>query len=221
MLDKVDSVVMVMRSLRKNFEGRVCIATSFQRSGMVLLDICCKNNIKLPIVLTNTGYLFEETIDFAYDICRIWGLPLAEVWAKPSEKRALRFTLGDKPYEKDPDMCCRINKVRPFRRALEPYQAWVTAIRQDQSKSRAKTELLSFDADSKLKVCPLYDWTSKDILRYRLVHRVPEQVLYSQGYESIGCWPCTTPLNPGESEREGRWRGCGKIECGLHSDNGE
>lgn len=209
-------VVELLSNTWANFGNRSCVVTSFQKSGMVLLDLCRRHEIPFPVIFVNTGVLFPETVEFAYDIAQSWGFTLIEASPTNADATAQRFMFGEKPWEKDADMCCRIRKVKPLKRALEPYQAWVSAIRRDQGETRKDTSMFSFDAESRLKVCPLVLWKKSDVDEYTRVNHVPQQTLYGQGYGTIGCWPCTTPLHPGESEREGRWRGCSKTECGIH-----
>src|SRR5690606_33180907 len=95
--------------------------------------------------------------------------------------------------------------------------AWITAIRRDQSHTRRSTEIVSWDAaNNTYKVCPLATWTSEDVWSYLRLHDLPYNELHDQGYPSIGCTHCTRPVANGEHERAGRWAGQGKTECGIH-----
>src|SRR3989442_1312818 len=120
----------------------------------------------------------------------------------------------------DPDRCCWIRKVEPLERALAGFDAWISAVRQDQSETRSSTELVEYhelDGRPIVKVFPLARWSRADVWRYIRDNDVPYHPLLDQGYASIGCWPCTRPTAPGEPERAGRWSGTGKTECGLHT----
>ena len=100
---------------------------------------------------------------------------------------------------------------------LTGLQAWVTAIRREQSVTRANTKVVERDAKFGLiKINPLAVWSKRDVWRYIHDHNVPYNPLYDQGYSSIGCTPCTTPVQINEDQRAGRWRGFQKTECGLH-----
>ena len=60
------------------------------------------------------------------------------------------------------------------------------------------------------------NWDDLDIDGYIADHEIIVNPLLSQGYASIGCWPCTRAVGPGEDARAGRWTGFSKTECGLH-----
>jgi phosphoadenosine phosphosulfate reductase len=97
------------------------------------------------------------------------------------------------------------------------YEAWISAIRSDQTSHRAAAGIVQWDAKFNLvKVNPLLGWTRSDVWRFILDHDIPYNPLHDQGYPSIGCWPCTAPVGEGADERAGRWAGSGKKECGLH-----
>ena len=103
------------------------------------------------------------------------------------------------------------------RKAVVGYEAWISAIRKDQTGDRAQASVVQWDAKFNLvKINPLLNWTKKDVWNFITKHGVPYNPLHDRGYPSIGCWPCTAPVGDGEDERAGRWRGTGKKECGLH-----
>ena len=105
----------------------------------------------------------------------------------------------------------------PLADVLAPHEAWISAIRADQTKDRAAAQVVERDRrHGLLKVNPLLPWSSDDVWAYLRAHEVPTNPLHERGYPSIGCWPCTTPVAPGEDQRAGRWRGREKKECGLH-----
>jgi phosphoadenosine phosphosulfate reductase len=100
---------------------------------------------------------------------------------------------------------------------LKGLRAWVTAIRRDQSPARAGTGLIERDEKFGLiKINPLAAWSEHDVWNYIAKHDVPYNTLHDQGYPSIGCMPCTTRVQLGETSRAGRWRGTDKSECGIH-----
>jgi phosphoadenosine phosphosulfate reductase len=120
-------------------------------------------------------------------------------------------------WERQPDLCCRLRKVAPLREMLRGMRAWVTAIRRDQSPARTYIDLVEWDEKFELiKINPLANWSTRDVWNYIAKHDVPYNPLHNQGYPSIGCVPCTTPVQIGESSRAGRWRGTVKSECGIH-----
>src|SRR6187455_1479587 len=124
---------------------------------------------------------------------------------------------GPRLYERDPAACCRMRKVEPLRAALGGYEAWVTGIRRDEGLTRADTPLVTFDEQFGLvKLNPLAAWTFDEVVDHAVEHRVPVNLLLSDGYPSIGCEPCTQRVAPGDDPRAGRWAGFAKTECGLH-----
>jgi phosphoadenosine phosphosulfate reductase len=117
----------------------------------------------------------------------------------------------------DPGMCCHLRKVLPMQRALARFDAWITGIRRTQTAIRSQTPVITYDPQfGVIKVCPLLNATDDDIKRYLTQHKLPRNPLLNDGYASLGCMPCTSPVRPGENPRAGRWRGLGKTECGLH-----
>ena len=120
-------------------------------------------------------------------------------------------------WKRDPDLCCRLRKVDPLKDLLKGLRAWVTAIRRDQSPSRSGVGVIEWDEKFGLvKINPLAGWSKRDVWNYITCFDVPYNPLHDQGYPSIGCVPCTTPVQIGEMSRAGRWRGKLKTECGLH-----
>ncbi len=124
---------------------------------------------------------------------------------------------GGPLYRIRPDQCCYDRKIVPLRRKLAGYRAWISAIRRDQTTDRAKSATVAWDAKFGLvKVNPLLNWTKLDVWNFVIKNDVPYNPLHDQGYPSIGCKPCTSPVSAGADERAGRWAGTGKKECGLH-----
>jgi phosphoadenosine phosphosulfate reductase len=120
---------------------------------------------------------------------------------------------GPKLYERDPDLCCRMRKVVPLDRALAPYRAWAAGSRRAESAGRKELPVVGWDERrGKVKVHPLAAWTDEDVRRYVEENNVIVNPLLSEGYDSIGCRPCTKP----GGGREGRWAGNAKTECGIH-----
>ena len=114
-----------------------------------------------------------------------------------------------------------MRKVTPLVAQLSQFDAWITAIRRDQTDHRADARPVEWDEKIGLaKVNPLVRWTKKEVWAHLLEHDVPYNPLHDLGYPSIGCLPCTSRVNAGEDDRAGRWRGNAKTECGLHANVG-
>jgi phosphoadenosine phosphosulfate reductase len=118
-------------------------------------------------------------------------------------------------FASDPDRCCEIRKVRPLAEAMEGFDAWITGRKGFQSENRSTLPLFEAEGE-RIKINPLVGWSAKDVLDYIAEAGLPRHPLVAKGFASIGCLPCTSPVKPGEDERAGRWRGRGKIECGIH-----
>lgn len=195
----------------ETFPGKSALTVSFGGGGVVLAHLIARIDRTVPVLFLDTRFHFPETYAFKQRFVEQYGLNLVEL--EP-------LTEPGPLYQTDPDRCCFIRKVEPLERAIVGYDAWISAVRQDQSASRAATELLEYHEVAGrpiMKVFPLAHWTRGDVWRYIREQNVPYHPLLDQGYSSIGCWPCTRPTAPGEDERAGRWSGSGKTECGLHT----
>ncbi len=199
----------------ERFAPRLGLATGFGREGCVLVDLVARHRLPVDVFTLDTGVLFPETHVLWKRLERRYGITIRAV--RPA------FTLDeavalDRLWESDPDRCCELRKVTPLRAELSRFDAWVTAIRRDQTRERAGARAVEWDGKFGLvKVNPLLRWSAADVDDYVARHGVPVNPLHARGYPSIGCAPCTTPAAPGEDPRAGRWRGREKKECGLHA----
>ena len=198
------------------FMPRLAATSSFQTQSVALLHLISVVRPDLPVIFLDTGYHFPETLAYRDQLVAQLGLTLriARPAASPAET-ARRH--GDALYRRDPDLCCYINKVEPMQRALADLDAWISGIRRDQTAARAAVRTVEGLPDGRLKINPLAAWTREDLWRYIHAHDLPSHPLFSQGYLSVGCAPCTSPVTRGDDERAGRWAGTGKTECGLHT----
>jgi phosphoadenosine phosphosulfate reductase len=164
-----------------------------------------------PIVLLDTQYLFAETLWYAEHLRQRLGFPLEVV-------RPLGSVIPDDRWQTDVEGCCGVRKVEPLERALRGRRAWITGIRRVDGPTRADAPILSWDAKREVvKLNPLAAFSDDDLTLYAQLHDLPPNPLAERGYPSIGCWPCTRPVAPGEDRRAGRWSGHAKTECGLHT----
>ncbi len=206
---KVETAATVLRLAAEKFAPRLTMATGFGVEGCILLDLIARDRLPVDVFTLDTGVLFPETYELWRTLERRYGISI----------RAVRSELGvaDRLWERDPDGCCRIRKVEPLARALEGKDAWITGIRREQTPERARASSIELDPKFGIvKVNPLVAWSAEDVRRYARDRDVPVNPLHVQGYASIGCAPCTTPVGAGEDPRAGRWRGLAKRECGLH-----
>ncbi len=176
-------------------------------------------NPPIPILFLDTLHHFPETLATVERAKARYGLDLRVYRAQGVNSRedfAARY--GEELWHRDVNQFHYLTKVEPLKRALQEIQvkAWITGRRRDQSSSRRQMPILEWDADHRLKVNPLANWTRKDVWNYVVKHNVIYNPLHDHGYASIGDEPLTTPIRPGEDERAGRWRGSSKTECGIH-----
>jgi thioredoxin-dependent adenylylsulfate APS reductase len=198
------------------FAPRIAFATGFGAEGCVLLDMIGRHRLPIDIFTLDTGLLFPETYELWRRIEARYRLRIRAVRSE-LDVPAQAALHGERLWERDPDACCGIRKLAPLRGALEGLDAWITAIRRDQTPDRAKVRVLERDERFGLvKVNPLAAWTHEQVWAYVRAHDVPVSPLHARGYPSIGCIPCTSRVRPGEDLRAGRWRGWEKKECGLH-----
>ena len=169
----------------------------------------------IDVIFLDTGYHFVETIGTRDAVKLVHNVNVINVTPKQSvaEQDA---TWGKDLFARDPDQCCAMRKVAPLGRALKPYAAWASGLRRIDSKARAKTPLVSWDAKRQLiKIAPIATWTDDDLIRYVELNNLMINPLLEDGYTSIGCEPCT--IKPiGSDTRSGRWAGLAKTECGIH-----
>jgi len=206
----------ILRWAIDEFGADVGLATGFGTEGCILVDMVSRIDPGARIFYLDTDLLFPETYQLRDRLAERYGVRF-ERRATPRslEQQALRH--GEKLWERDPDLCCRLRKVEPLREMLSELRAWITAIRREQSPARANARVIERDSRFGLiKINPLASWSKREVWQYIREHDVPYNPLYDQGYSSIGCLPCTTPVQINEHARAGRWRGFQKTECGLH-----
>jgi len=211
---RVKAASLLRLAIEDLFPGRIALVSSFGADSAVLLHMVANIDKATPVAFVDTGQHFPETLAYRDQLCARLGLTNIVV-AEPDAA-----TLAAEDPEKflfagDPDRCCDIRKVRPLARALEGYEAWITGRKSFQSATRAAVPLFEAEGE-RVKVNPLVGWTGADVLAYIRAADLPPHPLVARGFASIGCLPCTSPVRPGEDSRAGRWRGRGKVECGIH-----
>jgi phosphoadenosine phosphosulfate reductase len=195
---------------------RLLFTSSFGAGSGVLLHLWSRVAAHLPVVVIDTGFLFDETLAYRDRLARELGLRIE--MARPEVPRDdFLWEHGADIMARDPDFCCARNKVAPLQPYIARSLAWVSGVRRDQGKTREHVPILQATEDGPVKVHPLATMTGAEANVYLEAHGVPEHPLKVRRFLSIGCWPCTQPVPDGEDERAGRWAGKGKTECGLHT----
>ena len=196
---------------------RLFTTSSFQSHSLVLLHILSRIDKNIPVYFINTGYHFPETIRFAQQICRNFGLPFIDIKSS-TPKHLQKGADGRLLFASDPDFCCYLNKTQPLDKILRSHDIWINGIRADQSATRSAMKLEQAAPHGSFRFHPMLDWDKRKIFAYLREYDLPRNPLDAQGYASIGCEPCTRRLDPDMQEREARWYGLNKTECGLHTD---
>lgn len=199
---------------------RTGIASAFQAEGTCVIHMATRISPNVPILFLETGFHFAETLAFKQQLTDMFDLNVIDlVGDETVESQAERY--GPRLYERDPKLCCELNKVIPFDQALQGLDAWITSLRRDSAWTRMNTPIVdqarSDDGTWLVKINPMANWTRPEVWRYLKQHGIPHHPLYNLGYSSIGCAPCTRMVFPGEDERAGRWSGIMKTECGIHA----
>ena len=206
----------VLRWAVARFFPKLTMATAFGPEGNCILHMLAEIEPRVRVFNLETGYQFKQTLELRERIKDRYGIEVEyvrpELTVAEYEKKH-----GQPLYYKDPDQCCFDRKVLPLRKAVLGYDAWMSAIRKDQTADRGQAKLVAWDEKfSLVKVSPLLSWTKSDVWKFILDNDVPYNPLHDLGYPSIGCEPCTEPVGEGQDERAGRWKGQAKKECGLH-----
>ena len=206
----------VLRWAYSEFGDRLCLTCSWQKQSSVLVHMVSQLELDIPVIELDTHLFFRESYETRDRLVERYGIrllpppPLITVAEQHRQE-------GPNLWETDPDRCCHVRKVEPLLHALEPYEAWISGIRRDQSPSRASTPKVQWSERYEVwKLHPLADWDEKRVWAYITVNEIPYNPLHDVGFRSIGCIPCTRPIAPDEEERAGRWAGSDKLECGIH-----
>ena len=202
------------------------LACSFGMEDMVLIDIIAKAKGPMTIFTLDTGRLHEETYQIMDRVRSHYGLEIKTYFPNLEQVQVLVREKGFFSFKESIEKrkeCCGIRKVEPLNRALGELDAWVTGLRRDQAVTRTQTPKVLEDADHPplVKINPLADWTKDQVESYIEKNKVPVNALHKKNYPSIGCAPCTRPIEPGEDIRAGRWwwENPEHKECGLHPRN--
>ncbi len=215
--ERLERARSVVERTLETFPGRVALSVSFGgAAGMVMLDLAMQLDSRTRVFFVDTELLFAETYALVRRVEARYGITVDAV--KPRETVAQQAGAhGEALWSRNPDACCNLRKVEPLRRYLTDVDAWMTAVRRDQSATRAALPVVSWSETSNVvKIAPLADWTSDDVWTYVVEHDIDVNTLLHDGYRSIGCTHCTMRANVGDDERAGRWAGSAKTECGIH-----
>ncbi|MGB0610248.1 MAG: phosphoadenylyl-sulfate reductase [Verrucomicrobiales bacterium] len=208
------------------FGDKAAIGTSFQGSGLVIIDHAIRNGCNFPIFTIDTGLLFPETLELKKKLENFWDVKIRSVHPEQTIEEQKK-TMGPELWKTNPDSCCQMRKVLPLQSRLSSLDVWITGLRRGQSDQRKSTNVLEMYEFDKLresyifKLNPMVNWSREKVWSYIKDHKIPYNTLHDKGYRSIGCWPCTKAISDGQDERAGRWEGFNKTECGIHTFLGQ
>ena len=210
----VGTAAMLADLLTGELQGRVAAVSSFGTESAVLLDLVAAADKDVPVIFLNTQKIFGETLAYRDELAERLGLTDLRVY-RPDPRLLAAKDATSLRWSYDPDGCCDLRKVEPLRRALAPFDAWISGRKGFQGKTRGALPRFEID-EGRLKINPLADWDKAALDAAFASRDLPRHPLEAQGYPSIGCVPCTSQVQPGEDPRAGRWRGWDKTECGIH-----
>ena len=202
-------------ALLEEFPGRIAVSSSFGTESAVLLHLVSRVYKATPILFLETGKHFQETLDYRDELIERFGLRDVRI-LRPKPSELLQEDPDGDLFSRDFDACCALRKVRPLEAAMTEFDAWITGRKRYQNESREDLPIFELDTTGKVKVNPLANWSPTDLATYFKEHDLPRHSLEAQGYKSICCATCTTPVAEGEDPRAGRWRESEKTECGIH-----
>lgn len=207
----------VLECAYKYYGNDIVYACSFGVEGIVLIDLISKVREDAEVVFLDTELHFKQTYELI-DLVKEKFPKLTITILKPDVSLSKQEEIyGGELWKKNPNLCCDIRKIQPLTHILKTKHAWISGLRREQSSTRKFINYINQDHKfKKVKVCPLINWTWKDIWRYIHKHKLPYNPLHDHGYPSIGCEKCTVPAYGIDDLRSGRWVGTNKLECGLH-----
>jgi phosphoadenosine phosphosulfate reductase len=210
----VDGPDLLAALIAVEFPGRIAVASSFGAESAALLALVAEIEPATPVVFLDTGKLFRETIAYRERLAERLGLTDLRI-VRPDPRALAARDPDGRLNLVDPDACCALRKTEPLRRALAPFEAWVSGRKRLHGGERARVPVIEA-VDGHVVASPLAPWSRDRIDAVFAERGLPDHPLLAEGYASIGCAPCTRPAAPGLDVRSGRWQGRDKTECGIH-----
>lgn len=204
------SLALIEEAYEKYGDGLV-VANSLGKDSVAVWDLAKRVNPKIRGFIVTTRFKPKETVLFMKQVVARY--PELKIYKNDSK-------IPDKLYETNPDKCCDILKVEPVKRAVKEMNVtcWVTGLRCTEGRTRTDFKEVEERDKGLIKLNPILIWKEREVWQYLALNGVKVNPLYSEGYRSLGCGPCTKITNE-EDERAGRWIGTSKCggECGIHT----
>ncbi len=203
----------------QNKQLKLFVTSSFQTHSIPLLHQLSRIDNSIPVYFLNTGFLFPETLEYRDLISRKYNLNLKNVYSQTPKAQQMDHR-GRFLFTSNPDYCCFLNKIQPMEPLLAEYDVWINGVRADQNENRSQFKIEENTPSGAIRFHPMLDWTMKMIEDYIREYNIPRHPLEADGYQSIGCEPCTRKmdLDIEADPRLSRWFGMNKTECGLHTE---
>jgi phosphoadenosine phosphosulfate reductase len=205
----------ILRAAVERFGDKLALVSSFGSESAVLLHMAAQVDPSITVLFLDTGMLFGQTLDYRQQLAAKLGLTDVRDLRPQYQDLAIHDPSADL-WKVDTDACCNIRKVLPLDRALQGFEGWVTGRKRFQGGERLRLKVVE-QGEHQIKFNPLANWSKEQLDAYVVEHDLPAHPLVAFGYPSIGCWPCTNPVEEGEDIRAGRWAGQDKTECGIHT----
>jgi phosphoadenosine phosphosulfate reductase len=204
---------------REIFGRRVAALSSMQKAGNVICHMLHSQRLDMPVLFVDTGVLFQETLDTRDRLIREYGLKI--ITLKPRQTMEQQTAELGVLYltPEGQQQCCDLRKTEPLLSVTGRYDALIGSLRRSDGGKRETCPILAVDARMNcLRINPLVNLTSEQLEQYIAEHEVIVNPLHAQGYATIGCNRCTTPVLPNEPRRAGRWRHLGpwSMYCGIN-----
>jgi phosphoadenosine phosphosulfate reductase len=219
--ERVAHALAVLQSAAAEHAGAIVQATSLGAEDMVITDLIARHALPIAVATLDTGTQHAQTLALIPRLQAHYGLQVER--HAPLQEAVLHFVRkhGEQAMYRSIELrkaCCALRKLQPLQRLLQGRSAWVTGLRREQSAQRGAVPYSEREADGRLKLNPLADWSWNDVWHYIALHGVPYNELHDQFFPSIGCAPCTRAIAVGEDFRAGRWwwEEERAKECGLH-----
>jgi phosphoadenosine phosphosulfate reductase len=211
--ESIDGAALIDALVHQEFQGRIAVLSSFGSESAALLSLVAEVDPSLPVITLDTGKLFEETIAYRETLIRRLGLRDVRI-VRPAASTVAAEDSDGMLWYWDPDRCCGMRKVSPMAGALAAFDAVISGRKRYHGEMRSFLPL--FEAvDGQIKVDPLARWSPTQVETLFAARALPRHPLVARGYKSVGCEPCTIPVE-GDDIRAGRWAGRMKTECGIH-----
>jgi len=209
----------LLRWAKELFGDRVAAISAMQQAGSVLCHMIARYKLDIPVLFVDTGVMFQETLDTRDRLASEYGLNIVTLqpeltMTQQTEKYGVLYL--DVEGQK---RCCHMRKVEPLLAITGKYDALIGSLRRSDGGKRGECPIVAVDPElNAVRLNPLAMVDDDALNGYIAEHKVIVNPLHAQGYSTISCNRCTTPVLPNEPKRAGRWRHLGpwSMYCGIN-----